>query len=53
MGLYQVCSDGGRGVQNGPAAGGGLGLKNEMYLKIFYRSAWLRCLKYVALPGGP
>ena len=29
MDLYQVCSNGGPGVQNGPAAGG-LGFKNEI-----------------------
>ena len=29
---YQVCSNGGSGVQNGPAVGG-LGFKNEIYLK--------------------
>ena len=36
MDLYQVCSNGGLGVRNGPAAGGGgggLGFKNEIYLK--------------------
>ena len=32
MDLYQVCSNGGPEVQNGPAAGG-LGFKNEIYLK--------------------
>ena len=32
MDLYQVCSNGGPGVQNGPAAGG-LGFKNEIYFK--------------------
>ena len=49
MDLYQVCSNGGPGVQNGPAAGGGgggLGFKNEIYFKIFSRIAWLRCLKF-------
>ena len=30
MDLYQVCSNGGPGLQNGPAAGG-LGFKNEIY----------------------
>ena len=30
--LYQVCSDGGPGVYNGPAAGG-IVFKNEIYLK--------------------
>ena len=43
--LYQVCSNGGPGLQNGPTAGG-LGFKNEIYLKIFSRTAWLRCLKF-------
>ena len=52
MDLYQVCSN---GVQNGPAAGGGggggggegLGLKEEIYFKIFFsRTAWLWCLKF-------
>ena len=46
MDLYQVCSNGGPGLQNGPAAGG-LEFKNEIYLKIFYsRTAWLWCLKF-------
>ena len=46
MDFYQVYSNGDPGVQNGPAAGG-LGLKNEIYLKIFFsRTAWLRCLKF-------
>ena len=45
MDLFQVCSNGGPGVRNGPAAGG-LGLKNEIYFKIFFsRTARLRCLK--------
>ena len=44
--LYQVCSNGGPGVQNGPGAGG-LGFKNKIFLKIFFsRTAWLRCLKF-------
>ena len=44
--LYQVCSNGGPWLQNGPAAGG-LGFKNEIYLKIFFsRTAWLRYLKF-------
>ena len=34
--LYQVCSDGGPWVQNGPEVGGGLGFRNEIYLKIFF-----------------
>ena len=46
MDLYQVCSNGGPGVRNGPAAGG-LGFKNEINFKIFFsRAAWLRCLKF-------
>ena len=42
--LFQVCSVGDPRVQNGPAAGG-LGFENEMCLKIFSRTAGLRCLK--------
>ena len=43
--FYQVCSNDGPGVPNGPAARG-LGSKNEIHLKIFFsRTAWLRCLK--------
>ena len=46
MDLYQVCSNDGPWVENGPAAGG-LGFKNEIYIKIFFsRTAWLRCLKF-------
>ena len=46
MDFYQVCLNGGPGVQNGPAAGG-LGFKNEIYFQIFFsRTAWLRCLKF-------
>ena len=45
MDFYKVCSNGGPGVQNGPGAGG-LGFKNEIYLKNFFsRTAWLSCLK--------
>ena len=33
---YQVCSDGGPWVQNGPEVGRGLGFRNEIYLKIFF-----------------
>ena len=44
--LYQICSNGGPGVQNGPVTGG-LGFKNEIHLKIvFSRTAWLMCLKF-------
>ena len=47
MDLYQVYLNGGPEVRNGPAAGGGLGFKNEIYFKIFFsRTAWLRCLKF-------
>ena len=54
MDFCQVCSNGGPGVRNGPAAGGGgggggggLGFKNEIYFKFFFsRTAWLRCLKF-------
>ena len=46
MVLYQVCSNGGPRVQNGPGAGG-LGFETKKYLKIFFsRTAWLRCLKF-------
>ena len=46
MDLYQVYSNGGPGVQNGPGAEG-LGFKNEIYLKIFFsRTAWLRYLEF-------
>ena len=44
--FYQVCSNGGPGIRNGPAAGG-LGFKNKIYFKIFFfRTALLRCLKF-------
>ena len=47
MNLYQVCSNDGPGVQNGPKAGGDLGFINEIYLKtFFFRTAWLRSLKF-------
>ena len=55
MDLYQVCSDGGPGVQNSPAAGG-LGFKIEIYLKNLLLQNCLDQvleIKYVALPGGP
>ena len=45
MDLYQICSNGGPGIRNGPAAGGH-GFKNEIYFKIFFsRTVLLRCLK--------
>ena len=44
--FYQVCSNGGPGVRNGPTAGD-LGSKNEIYFKMFFtRTAWLRYLKF-------
>ena len=43
--LYQVCSVGDPRVQNDPAVGG-LGFENEICLKIFSRTARLRCLKF-------
>ena len=49
MDLYQIYSNsspGALGVPNDTAAGG-LGFKYEIYLKIFYfKTAWLRCLKF-------
>ena len=55
MDLYQGCSNGGPGVQNGPAAGG-LGFKKEIYLKnLLLQNCWAQGLEiwYIALPGGP
>ena len=55
MDLYQVCSNGGPGVQNGPAAGG-LGFKKEIYLKnLLLQNCLAQGLEiwYIALPGGP
>ena len=55
MDLYQVCSNGGPGVRNGPAAGG-LGFKNEIYFKnLLLQNCLAQVLEiwYVALPGGP
>ena len=53
--LYQVCSNGGPGVQNGPAAGG-LGFKIEIYLKnLLLQNCLAQGLEiwYIALPDGP
>ena len=55
MDLYQVCSNGGPGVQIGPAAGG-LGFKKEIYLKnLLLQNCLAQGLEiwYIALPGGP
>ena len=55
MDFYQVCSNGGPGVKNGPAAGG-LGFKNEIYFKnLLLQNSLAQVLEiwYVALPGGP
>ena len=55
MDLYQVCSNGGPGLQNGPAAGG-LGFKNEIYLKkLLVQNCLAQVLEiwFVALLGGP
>ena len=55
MDLYQVCSNGGPGVQNGPAAGG-LGFKKEIYFKnLLLQNCLAQGLEiwYIALPGGP
>ena len=41
--VYQVCSNGVPGVQNG---GEGLVFGNKIYFKIFFRTAWLRGLKF-------
>ena len=44
---FQICSNAGPGVQNGPSAGeGGLGFENKIFLKIFSRTASLGCLKF-------
>ena len=55
MDLYQVCSNGGPGVQNRPAAGG-LGFKKEIYLKnLLLQNCLAQGLEiwYIALPGSP
>ena len=54
MNFYQVCSNGGPGIQNGPEAGG-LGFKNEIYLKNLLQNCLAQVLEiwYVALPYGP
>ena len=44
--LYQICSNGGPGDQNGPGAED-LGNENKIYVIIFLsRTARLRCLKF-------
>ena len=56
MDLYQVCSDGGLWVQNGPEVGGGLGFRNEIYLKnLLLQNCLTQVLEiwYAALSGGP
>ena len=62
MDLYQVCSNGGPGVRNGPAAGGGggggggLGFKMKYILQnLLLQNCLAQMLEiwYVALPGGP
>ena len=57
MDFYQVCSNGGPRVQNGPVAGGGGGLvfKKEIYLKNLLLQNCLALgleIWYIALPGG-
>ena len=56
MDLYQVCSNGGPGVQNDPAAGGVLGFKKEIYLKnLLLQNCLAQGLEiwFIALSGGP
>ena len=58
MDLYQVCSNGGPWVQNGPVAGGGggLGFKKEIYLKnLLLQNCLAQGLDiwFIAVPGGP
>ena len=55
MDLYQVCSNGGPGVQNDPAAGG-LVFKKEIYLKnLLLQNCLAQGLEiwYTTLPGDP
>ena len=54
MVLYQITSNGGPGVHNGPAAGG-LVFKNEYTSKTLLQncSAQVLEIRYVALPGVP
>ena len=49
MNFYQVYSNDGPGVRNGPAAGGGLWFKNEIQNCL----AQVLEIWYVALPGAP
>ena len=54
MDLYQVCSNGGPGVRNGPTAGGVLGSKMKYTQNLLLQNCLAQVLEiwHVALPGG-
>ena len=55
MDLYQVCSNSGPGVQNGPAAGRSWVEKGNILQNLLLQNCLAQMLEiwYVALPGGP
>ena len=55
MDLYQVCSNDGPGVRNGPAAGGFWVQKGNTLKNLLLQNCLAQALEvwYVALPGGP
>ena len=55
MDLYQVCSNGGPGVQHGPAAGGLWFKKGNILQNLLLKNCLAQELEiwYVALPGNP
>ena len=55
MDLYQVCSNGGPGVLNGPAAGRSWVQKGNILQNLLLQNCFAQVLEiwYVALPGGP
>ena len=55
MDPYQVCSNGGPGVQNGPAAGGSWVQKRNILQNLLLQNCLAQVLEiwYIALPGGP
>ena len=55
MDLYQVCSNAGPGVQNGPAAGGSWVQNCNILKNLLLQNCLAQMLeiRYVALPGSP
>ena len=59
MVLYQVCSNGGPRVQNGPDAGGPvfetIEIQRKILKNLLLQNRWAQMLEiwYVALPSGP